>query len=328
MLISKAPYRVSFFGGGTDHPEYFSRKKSVILSTTIDKYCYIFLNDLRPFFDHKYQINWSKIERINDVQEITHPSVRNSLIYKSFKDGLSVSHVGDLPGFSGMGSSSSFCVALLNGLNLLKDQNISKTELALEAFFVERDMNGEKVGLQDQAAAALGGFNILSFSTQAEKIHIEREVVELSASVEEEFRSWVILAYVPIARYASDMEEKKFKDLDKAFVTLDEINDHSQSSIETFKKGFDIEKMGEALFVAWELKKKMHSAVSTDYIDEMFSHAKSLGAIGGKLLGAGGGGFCLFIVPPPKQDSFKDGLKLFCINLGFDKGGAKAWRVD
>ena len=116
MLISKAPFRVSFFGGGTDHPEYFSKKKSVVMSTAIDKYCYIFINNLRPFFDHKYQINWSKIERVNNIKDITHPSVRNSLIYKSFLDGLSVTHVGDLPGFSGMGSSSSFSVALLLSL--------------------------------------------------------------------------------------------------------------------------------------------------------------------------------------------------------------------
>ena len=133
------------------------------MSTTIDKYCYLFINKLGPFFDHKYQINWSKIERVNEIEVIKHPSVRHALLHRSITDGLSITHVGDLPGFSGMGSSSAFCVALLNGLSEIKSQKITKTNLALEAFHIERNLNGETVGLQDQSASAFGGLNIFSF---------------------------------------------------------------------------------------------------------------------------------------------------------------------
>jgi len=316
MIISRAPFRISFFGGGTDYPEWFKKYGGATISSTIDKYCYVNLRTLPPFFNYKYRFRYFKREEVNFIDEIQHPSIKNSLKflgYEKIKKGLEIVHNADLPALSGLGSSSTFTVCLLHALYAYKNQFVSKRKLARDAINIERNLIGEKVGFQDQNAAAFGGFNHIEYEKNG---NAKVQSFFLSSDEMQKLERNSILLFTGLQRPANIIAADKVKNIEEnqSLKTLEAINKLTQQAFqEVFsKKKIDYKKFGEGLNEQWELKKKLSNKVSNKFIDEMFVIAKKNGAYGGKLLGAGGGGFCYFLVPENKKINF---LKKFYKNL-------------
>ena len=292
MIVSRTPYRCSLFGGGSDLPRYFSQHGGEVLGFTIDKFCYISLRKLPPFFEYKHRIVWSHQETVSTYDEIQHPAVREIMKAMGPDCGISLHHEGDLPARSGMGSSSSFTVGLLHALHAFYGRQVAKNQLATEAIHYERQVLKEHVGCQDQVWAAYGGFNHIEFRRDGT---IETNAVIASPDLVEELNHHLMLVFTGFSRTASEIEEKKI-------ANLDEENLHAGKALvgealAAIQKG-KIEEIGRLLHEAWRLKRKLAEGVTTDAIDEIYNAAMSAGATGGKLLGAGGGGFFLFFVPP------------------------------
>ena len=226
MIISRTPFRISFFGGGTDHLDYFSQYPGMVLSTSINKYCYISISKSPLFSNYKYQVSWSEIEKVNSLDEIKHPTIKNSLKFLNFKEGLSIFHRGDLPARSGMGSSSSFTVALLNGLKYLQgNKSNNKHELAIQAQYIESTLNKEKVGFQDQFASSFGGLNQINFNYIDNKPIIDVKNVSISNDFKNELETSLILCYLNSHRNASVIEEAKFENKVNSISILNDIKD-------------------------------------------------------------------------------------------------------
>jgi len=306
MIICRTPYRISFFGGGTDYPAWYLKHGGLVLSTTIDKYCYITCRYLPPFFQHKYRIVWSKIENCNDISEIEHPSVREVLRHLNIDRGVEIHHVGDLPARSGMGSSSAFTVGLLHGMYALKGCMPGKEQLSKESIYVEQELLKEKVGSQDQVSVAYGGFNLITFLPDG---GISVRPVTLSRDRIGELNAHLMLFYTGIVRTSSTISETYINDIDTRKRQLRILKDLVEESISVLSSGSDITEFGELLREAWEAKRSLSMKVSNTYIDEFFSEALSAGALGGKITGAGGGGFMLLFVPPERQRHVSEKLK-------------------
>jgi len=322
MIISKTPFRISFFGGGTDYPVWYKENRGQVLSTTIDKYCYITLRYLPPFFPYKHRIVYSKIETVKNINEILHPAVRAALDFLKIDKGLEIHHDGDLPARTGMGSSSAFTVGLLNSLYGLKGVMISKDRLAKEAIYIERDVLKESVGSQDQVAAAHGGFNKISFAGNDE---IKIEPITLTEARIKELESHLVLYFTGFSRYASEVAKtqiEKTPDRKRELTLMYQMVDTAVNILNDENK--NILEFGKLLNETWQLKKSLTDKISTPEIDDIYQRALEVGAVGGKLLGAGGGGFLLLFIPPEKQKKVREEFKnLLEVKFHFEKGGSR-----
>jgi D-glycero-alpha-D-manno-heptose-7-phosphate kinase len=312
---------VSFFGGGTDYPAWYRSHGGAVLATTIDKYCYLTCRYLPPFFEHKIRVVYSKIENCHSVDEIAHPAVREILRYCRIDRGVEIHHDGDLPARSGMGTSSSFTVGLLHALYALKGQMPTKAQLAKESIVIEQEILKETVGSQDQVLAAHGGFNHVLFAASGE---ITVKPVTVSAGRLKELNGHLMLFYTGIRRTASDVAESYVSGLDhkdRQFRTIGELTNEGVAVLCGKSK---VSLFGELLHNAWQAKRDLSARVSPPDIEEIYQEALSAGAIGGKLLGAGGGGFILFFVPPSKQARVKRRLhKLIYVPFKFESSGSQ-----
>lgn len=321
MIITRTPYRISFFGGGTDYPAWFENfGPGAVISTTIDKYCYLACRYFPPFFDIKNRIVWSKIELVNNFDEIEHPTVKEALKFLGLKDGVEIHHYGDLPARSGIGSSSSFMVGLLHVLHAIQNTPLSRKELALEAFHVEQERAKTNVGCQDHAAAAFGGFNRITFGG-SEKINVQP--VAVSPEIKELLENRLLMVFVGLARNASEiaaeqikMTKQKESELRNMLCLVDKAEQILKGSPDK------LDDFGRLLHETWVLKKSISKIISNNQIDEIYSQARQAGALGGKLLGAGSGGFMIFYVPPEKQKTVKEALKkLLHVPFKFENSG-------
>ena len=321
MIISRTPYRISFFGGGTDYPAWYRKHGGEVLATTIDKFCYLTCRYLPPFFEHRIRLVYSNIEACQRVEEIAHPAVRETLRYLNIDRGLEIHHDGDLPARSGMGSSSSFTVGLLHALYALKGQMPNKRQLAEESIHIEQELLKEAVGSQDQVLAAYGGFNHVVFLPNGE---ISVRPITLSPGRVEELNSHLMLVYTGIGRTASDIAGSYVKEIDAKRRQMRLMKDLLVEAISVLSGNQDIIAFGELLHEAWQAKRSLSSVISNDQVDVIYEQALSGGAIGGKLMGAGGGGFILLFVPPSKHEKVKEKLnKLIHVPFRFEFAGSQ-----
>ena len=299
MIISKTPYRISFFGGGSDYPEWYNEFGGTVLSTTINKYLYITCRELPGFFDHKYRIVWSKIEKVNNIEQIQHQAIRGILKHYKYNKGLEIHYDGDLPARSGMGSSSSFVVGLINALFKMNKKTLNKKELANKSLFIEQKILNEVVGSQDQVAAAYGGFNRIYFqknnSFKIKKIKTNKNLKLLEDNL--------ILIYTSINRTAHHIASSYVKNLTSTKKNyIKEIIDHVDEGQKIIESG-NIDDFGRLLNSAWDIKKQLGKSITNNKIDNLYNYALKNGALGGKILGAGGGGFLLLYMK--KKDRIK-----------------------
>jgi D-glycero-alpha-D-manno-heptose-7-phosphate kinase len=306
MIISRTPYRISFFGGGTDYPVWYEKHGGCVLSATINRYCYISCRYLPPFFGNKHRIVYSQIETVQSLEEIKHPAVRECLRFLSITDGLEIHHDGDLPKQTGLGTSSSFAVGLLHVLHALHGRMVTPMQLAMEAIHVERNMCHEAVGSQDQVAAAHGGLNHIRF---APGDVITVHPVTVSAQRKELFQRHLMLFFTGFSRLGSEVAAEQIKNTPGKENELKTMQEFVAEGIRILTDAPDILSFGRLLHEGWKLKRSLSSKVSNDQIDSMYNMALKAGATGGKLCGAGGGGFLLLFVEPDKQPAVRKALK-------------------
>tara|TARA_Y100000590_G_scaffold184419_1_gene210192 strand:+ start:17008 stop:18000 length:993 start_codon:yes stop_codon:yes gene_type:complete len=321
MIISKTPYRISFFGGGSDYPEWYLKNGGQVLSTTIDKHIYITCRYLPPFFSHKHRIVWSKLERVKRTEDIKHDSVRELIKLLKIKKGMEIHYDGDLPARSGMGSSSSFVVGLINTIYALKKNKISKKKLALKSINFEQNILKETVGSQDQIATAYGGFNKIKFYNNG---NFKVLPIKLSQTNLSRLSQNLILLYTGIKRTAHHIASSYAGKLNtkKKFDILEIIDFVNEAEVLIKKKNFD--DFGKLLHQSWLTKRNLSSKISNNSIDDFYEYAMKKGALGGKLLGAGGGGFFLLYVPHRKQNKFLRNFRNFVhIPFNFENQGSK-----
>lgn len=321
MIISRTPYRISLFGGGTDFPAWYHRHGGSVIASTIDKYCYLICRHLPPFFEHRYRIVWSKIELCKELSEITHPAVRAVLEHVGISRGVEITTVGDLPARSGMGSSSAFTVGLLNACYGLKGKMISKHDLAMEAIHLEQNVLKERVGSQDQVSAAYGGLNRIDFHTSG-----EISVTPLTVSPERvrALNAHLMLFYTGIKRTSSEVQSKFVDEINAKKRQLRIMKDLVEESIAVLNSTQDLKLFGELLHEAWDAKRSLSDVVSNPAVDNMHAAAIEAGALGGKITGAGGGGFLLLFVPPEKHEDVKQALHKFVhVPFQFDFSGSQ-----
>ena len=324
--MSRTPFRVSFFGGGTDYPAWYREQGGAVLATSINKYCYITARYLPPFFDHKYRIRYTKREEVQNISEIEHPSARECLAFlnfdHSFDRGVEILHNADLPARIGLGSSSAFTVGLLNALYALKGKVTTKRQLALEAIYVEQDRIKENVGSQDQTIAAFGGFNKIEFGGVQ---HIEVKPITLNAEKIQLFQEHLMLFFTGFVRTASEIageQIKKTPDKGNELHRMFEMVDEAISILNGDSS--DITDFGRLLHETWMIKRSLTNKITTPFIDEIYETAIKAGALGGKLLGAGGGGCILFFVEPELQPKVKEKLKnLLYVPFKFENLGSQ-----
>jgi D-glycero-alpha-D-manno-heptose-7-phosphate kinase len=321
MIISRTPFRVSFFGGGTDYPAWYRKHGGAVLASTIDKYCYITCRYLPPFFEHKIRIVYSKIENCQTVDEIVHPAAREVIRFTGIDRGLEIHHDGDLPARSGMGSSSSFIVGLLNALYALKGRMPNKHQLAIESIHIEQDILKETVGSQDQVSAAHGGLNHITFSPNGE---ISVRPITIPPERIRELNSHLMLFYTGIKRTASHIAGSYVGDINCKKRQLRLTKDLIDESISILADRHDMTGFGELLHESWEAKRTLSPIVSNPRIDDIYKEALSAGAIGGKITGAGGGGFMLLFAPPGTHKRIREKLnKLIYVPFKFEFSGSQ-----
>ncbi len=319
MIITKTPFRMSFFGGGTDLPEFFNEYGGSVISTTFDKYCYVTVRHLPPFFDYTTELVYSKIERLNKVDEMVHPMVKNSMKYLNMHE-LRINYESDLPARSGLGTSSSFCVGLLNAFYHLKKKNPTKAQLAKDSIHIERDMCMEAGGWQDQIAAAFGGFNRIDFKNNEFSV----KPINISGERKELLNNRLMLFFTGFTRFSSEVQkinsetkEEKTNILKKMLSLVDDAEDI------LVNENRNLDDFGHLLNETWVLKRKTGKSVSNNAIDEFYDNAMAAGALGGKLLGAGAGGFLVFYVREENQEKVKEALKnLLYVPFKFENDGS------
>lgn len=322
MIITRTPFRISFFGGGTDYPEWFREHGGAVLATTINKYCYITCRRLPPFFEHKHRVVYSRIENVKLNDEIQHPAVRAVLNWAKVTDGVEIHHDGDLPARSGLGSSSSFTVGLLHALQGLNGQMAFKDGLARDAIHVEQNVIGENVGSQDQVSAAFGGFNRIEFYRNDS---FDVCPVVLPGHRREELRDHLMLCFTGFSRIASEVAKSKIENLksrEKELKLMRAMVDEALSILQNANESID--SFGRLLDTTWQYKRSLSDRVSTPEIDNIYQAAMDAGAIGGKILGAGGGGFLLLFAKPERHAAIRDRLsKLIHVPFDFEDSGSR-----
>lgn len=306
MIISRTPFRISFFGGGTDYPAFYEENRGAVLNTSINKYCYITVRSLPPFFDYNYRIRYTKREETRTIAEIQHPSVRECLKLVNPSHGVEVVHNADLPAMSGLGSSSAFTVGLLHALYALKGQITTKRQLALDAIHIEQDMIKENVGSQDQAIAAFGSFNKIEFGGQ-QKIVVYPITIEQSKL--ETLQKHLMLVFTGFSRSASQIAEEQIRITPEKKQELTAMMAMVAEAVNILNGSPDkFADFGKLLHETWQIKRKLTPHITTPFIDEVYQAAMEAGASGGKLMGAGGGGFMLFFVRPELQNRVRERL--------------------
>lgn len=320
LIISRTPVRISFFGGGTDYPAYYERHPGAVLGTTINHYTHVSINTITPFFDYKFRISYSQTELVSKVSEIKHPSIRECLKYTNTGTDLEINIFSDLPAKTGLGSSSSFTVGFLNALHAMQGVHLSKQELAEHACKVEQQHICENVGSQDQFHAAFGGLNILAFSEKG----VQAQPIITSKAIEEELEGSLMIFFTGIKRYASEIVKEQIERTSKKAndTLLNEMHGMVYEASTLLAKG-DIPAFGRLLSKSWELKKQLSPNVSNDLIDSLYNKAMKAGAYGGKLCGAGFGGFLALIVPRERQGHVKDAIGLKQVPCSFENEGSK-----
>ena len=318
MIISKTPLRISFFGGGTDYPKWYLKYGGQVLSTSIDKYIYITCRYLPPFHEHKLRLVYSKIEKVKNSNELIHPSAKEVINFLKIKDGLEIHYDGDLPARSGIGSSSAFTVGLLSALYAYKGKMISKKQLALESIKIEQDIIKETVGSQDQVGTAFGGLNHIKFSRTGD---ISVNPIIISNDRLKKLENNIMLFYTGTVRTAEKIAKSVVNNFAIKKNYLERIHNMVDESINILKKG-DLNDFGRLLNESWYLKKKLSNRVTNKNIDEIYKIAKKAGALGGKVTGAGGGGFIMFYIQNKNQPLLKKKLsKLLHVPFKFEKNG-------
>ena len=321
MIITRTPLRISFFGGGTDYPVWYHEFGGAVLSTTIDKCCYITCRRLPPFFEYHSRVSYSKVENVVQNSAIEHPSVRGCLQFMGVNEGVEIHHVADLPARTGLGTSSAFTVGLLLGLYALREQTRNKHALALDAIHVEQEVLKEAVGSQDQISAAYGGFNRINFNVDGsfEVRQIVTPKTRLAA-----LQQHCALFFTGFSRTASEIAKEQIK-----------VTPHRRRELELMRQMVDesetilthpdrsIEEFGSLLHESWQIKRTLTKNITNTDLDEIYDAGRAAGALGGKLLGAGGGGFMLFFVPPERRKELRMRLKnLLCVPFSFSTRGS------
>ena len=320
MIITKTPFRMSFFGGGTDMENFFRENGGAVLSTTFDKYCYVNVRHLPRFFDYSTEISYSKTERVTDIDMIQHPAIRNAMKLLDMHE-IRLTYEADLPARSGLGTSSSFAVGMLNAFYALKGKYADKKKLADEAIYLERELCKEAGGWQDQIAASFGGFNRINFSDEGYEVL----PVIISPERKRKLNQNLMMFFTGFTRFSSDVQKAntigkgdKTKQLKEMLLLVDEAE-----KVLTDRQT-DLNEFGRMLDHTWKLKRQTGNAVSTSDIDLLYEKGMKAGALGGKLLGAGGGGFLVFYVEPDKQDNVKNAMdNLLHIPFQFEDGGTQ-----
>lgn len=320
MIITQTPFRMSFFGGGTDFSGFYNEHGGAVLSTTFDKYAYVTVRHLPPFFDYRTHLTYSKEEKVNSIEEIKHPAIRNAMQWLDMHK-IRMTYEADLPARSGLGTSSSFAVGMLEAFYALKGKYADKRKLADDAIYLERTLCAEAGGLQDQIAASFGGFNRIDFSRDGYTV---RPVI-MNRERKEELNSQLMLFFTGFSRFSSDIQkgtEKSMKDKTSQLIEMYHLVDEAEKILSD--KNISLNDFGKLLDYTWKLKRGISGGISTDSIDEQYAKAMNAGALGGKLLGAGGGGFLLFYVPLEKQSDVKNALKdQMCVPFKFENDGTK-----
>lgn len=306
MIISRTPFRISLFGGGTDYPTWYRENGGAVIGTTINKYCYISIRSLPPFFEHRHRIVYSRIELPNSIEEIEHPAVRAVLQEQKVLEGVEIQHHGDLPARSGMGSSSAFTVSLLNAVRAFQGQMSSSQWLAKEAIRIEQEVIREPVGSQDQIWAAYGGTSLITFHPDGE-FHIAPLV--MSPERREELESHMLLFFTGFSRLAPAIASLQIPNLHRRRKQLESMIEMVHEAACILQSGNrPITELGAMLGEAWKIKKGLADCVSTETIDQIYAAALRAGALGGKLLGAGGGGFMLLLAEPCHHEKIRQAL--------------------
>lgn len=320
MIYTKTPFRMSFFGGGTDYEPFFREHGGSVISTTFNRYCYVMVRHLPRFFDHHNQLTYSKIERTISVDEIEHPMVRNAMKFQNMHD-LSISYDADLPARSGLGSSSSFAVGLLNAFHSLKGQYADREQLAKEAIYLERELCQEKGGWQDQIAVAYGGMNRINFSENG----FEVNPIIITKERKDILNRNLMMFFTGFSRFSSEIASEQVKATrDKTAELLEMLKLVDEGERILSDRYSDIDEFGRLLDYTWKLKRGITNKISNAPLDEIYATAIKNGALGGKLLGAGGGGFFVFYVPEEAQPRVKQALNnLLFIPFEFEDSGSK-----
>lgn len=306
MAISRTPYRISFFGGGTDYPDWSRKHGGAVLSMAINKYCYITGRHLPPFFGIRHRIVWSHIETVSAISEILHPAVRAGLQATDFDDdeGVELHHQGDLPARSGIGSSSAFAVGLINVLRAMRGESIERYDLALAAIDLEQNKLKETVGCQDQIASAYGGFNVIDFNPNGS---FDVTPIDLSDGPRDEFERRLMVFYTGTSRLSTALAKQLVDNIDAKTKSLKRMQAMVPEAVDMLRRS-DFDSFGRLLHETWTLKRSLTGAISTTTIDRIYDDALRAGALGGKLLGAGGAGFMVFVVPVKNRDRVRAAL--------------------
>ncbi len=321
MIITRTPLRVSFFGGGTDYPTWFREHGGAVLSTTIDKYLYLHVRYLPPFFDFKSRIVWSQIEQVQNASEIKHPAIRGVLEWMKINEGVEIHHHGDLPARTGLGSSSSFTVGLLHALHAMRGELVSKRGLAEEAIYVEQSVLRENVGVQDQIASAFGGLNRVDIRPDA-----SFEVVPLVVQAERlaSLQGHLLMIYTGLSRHASEIAAEQVSSMGDKTAEMRAMRSMVDEGEKILAGTGSLREFGSLLDEAWQRKRSLSSKIAPAMVNEMYDAARKAGAVGGKLLGAGGGGFMLIFVEPEKRAAVLRALEtLLPVPFKFERGGTQ-----
>lgn len=319
MVITQTPFRISFFGGGTDYPAFYENYGGSVISTTFDKYCYATVRHLPRFFDYSNQITYNVIERTNNIDEIKHPAVREIMKYLDMHE-LRVVYEADLPARSGLGTSSSFAVGLLNACYALKGKYVDKRHLADDAIYIERVLCRESGGIQDQIATSFGGFNRIDFDANGYYVN----PLVINKERKKQLNENLMLFFTGFSRLSSDIAKRQENAVKDRTMQLLEMKGLVDEAEKILTSGKDLLEFGKLLDYTWHLKREITSSISTDSIDLLYQRALDAGAIGGKLLGAGGGGFLLFYVEQDKQTKVLEALKhLLYVPFEFETGGTR-----
>ena len=320
MIITKTPFRMSFFGGGTDMENYFRENGGAVLSTTFDKYCYVNVRHLPRFFDYSTELSYSKTERVTDVEAIQHPAIRNAMKLLDMHE-IRLTYEADLPARSGLGTSSSFAVGMLNAFYALKGKYADKKKLADEAIYLERVLCQEAGGWQDQIAASFGGFNRINFNVDGYEVL----PVIISPERKKQLNDNLMMFFTGFTRFSSDVQKaNKISDKEKHTQLRQMYGLVDEAEQVLVDKARDLDDFGRLLDTTWKLKRQTGAAISTDSIDGLYTKGIEAGALGGKLLGAGGGGYLVFYVQPEHQDAVRWAMKdLMYIPFKFEDGGTR-----
>lgn len=320
MIITKTPFRMSFFGGGTDMESYFKENGGAVLSTTFDKYCYVNVRHLPRFFDYSTELSYSKTERVTEVDDIQHPAIRNAMKMLDMHE-IRLTYEADLPARSGLGTSSSFAVGMLNAFYALKGKYADKKKLADEAIYLERILCNEAGGWQDQIAASYGGFNRINFNADGYEVL----PIIISPERKKQLNNNLMMFFTGFTRFSSEVQKANAvgsNDKKDQLKEMYKLVDEAERILTD--KSTDLDDFGRLLDHTWKLKRQTGAAVSTDSIDGLYARGIAAGALGGKLLGAGGGGFLLFYVQPEKQNEVRKTMKdLMYIPFEFENGGTR-----